>query len=97
MLNLDSLLIHIREGVTPKWYQFGLAGGVSKERLDELAHLPPEESVVEVLDLWLRMHQVEPAVTWRDVADVLKQTGLYLLAERILKLYKSGELYYTIL
>ena len=31
-------------------------GGVSKDRLDhELANLPPEESVVEVLDQWLRM------------------------------------------
>ena len=88
-LNLDSLLIQIRSQVTPKWYQFGVAVGISKETLDELSNFPPEECVVEVLDLWLRRR--ETAATWRDVADVLKQIGLYLLAEKILKIYKLGE------
>ena len=75
--------------MTPKWYQFGVAVGISKETLDELSNFPPEECVVEVLDLWLRRR--ETAATWRDVADVLKQIGLYLLAEKMLKIYKTGK------
>ena len=82
-------MIQIRSQVTPKWYQFGVAVSISKETLDELSSFPPEECVVEVLDLWLRRR--ETAATWRDVADVLKQIGLYLLAEKMLKIYKTGK------
>ena len=53
-----------------------------------MSNFPPEECTVEMLDLWLRTH--DSAVTWRDVADTLKKIGLYLLAERILKVYKTG-------
>ena len=52
-LNLDNLLIQIRDQVTPKWYQFGLAVGISKETLDEFSNFPPEECIVEMSDLWL--------------------------------------------
>ena len=74
-LNLDNLLIQIRCQVTPKWYQFGLAVGINKETLDEFSNFPPEECIVEMLDLWLRTS--EKAVTWRDVADALKKIGFY--------------------
>ena len=79
----------IRSQVTPKWYQFGLAIGVSKVKLDEFANLPPEESIVEMLNYWLQTR--ETAATWRDVADALKRTELYLLAEKVIKIYKIGE------
>ena len=82
-LNLDNLLIQICDQVTPKWYQFGLAVGISKETLDEYSNIPPEERVVEMLDLWLK--DSEAAVTWRDVAGALKKIGCYRLAEKILK------------
>ena len=81
-------MIQIRNQVTPKWYKFGVAVGLNSEILNELSNLPPEESIVEMLDLWLRTN--ENAITWRDVANALKDTGLYLLAERILKVYKTG-------
>ena len=80
--------MQIRQQVTPKWYQFGLAVGINKETLDEFSNFPAEECIVEMLDLWLRTS--ERAVTWRDVADALKQIGLYQLAERTLKAYKTG-------
>ena len=85
---MDNLLVQIRQQVTPKWYQFGLAVGINKEILDEFSNFPPEECIVEMLDLWLRTS--ERAITWRDVADALKQIGLYQLAERTLKSYKTG-------
>ena len=88
-LNLDTLLIQIRREVTPKWYQFGLAIGINKETLDELSNLTPEECIVEVSDIWLRTSAT--AITWRDVADTLKETGCHRLAEKILKVYKTGE------
>ena len=83
-------MIQIRRQITPKWYQFGLAVGINKETLDELSNFPPEECIVEMLDLWLRNSQTP--VTWRDVANALKQIGLYQLAEKILKVYKTGKL-----
>ena len=89
MLNLDNLLIQIRDQVTPKWYQFGLAVGIKKETLDEFSNFPPEECIVEVVDLWLKAS--EAAVTWKDVADALKKIGCHRLAEKMLKVYRTGE------
>ena len=86
---MDTLLIKIKAQVTPKWYQFGVAAGISKETLDEFATFPPEESIVEIVDLWLR--SCESKVTWRDVAEILREIGLYLLAERVVKIYKTGK------
>ena len=74
-LNLDNLLIQIRDQVTPKWYQFGLAVGINKETLDEFSNFTPEECIIEILDLWLRTN--ETTVTWRDVADALKEIGCH--------------------
>ena len=88
-LNLDTLLIQIRHEVTPKWYQFGLAIGINKEILDEFSNFTPEECIVEVSDLWLRTSVT--TLTWRDVADALKETGCHRLAEKILKVYKTGK------
>ena len=90
LLNLDNLLRQIRFQVTPKWYQFGLAVGINKETLDEFSNFPPEECIVEMLDLWLRTS--ETTVTWREVAKTLKEIGFYQLAERILKVYKTGKM-----
>lgn len=83
--------MQIRQQVTPKWYQFGLAVAINKETLDEFSNFPAEECIVEMLDLWLRTS--ERAITWRDVADALKQIGLYQLAERTLKAYKTGKIH----
>ena len=88
-LNLDSLLIQIRHEVTPKWYQFGLAIGINKETLDEFSNFPPEECIVEISDIWLRTSAT--AITWRDVGDTLKEAGCHQLAEKILKVYNTGE------
>ena len=89
MLNLDNLLIQIRHEVTPKWYQFGLAVGINKETLEELSNLTPEECIIEISDIWLKTSAT--AITWRDVADTLKETGYHRLAEKILNVYKTGE------
>ena len=82
-------MIQIRHEVAPKWYQFGLAVGINKETLDEFSNFTPKECIVEVSDLWLRTSVT--TLTWRDVADALKETGCYRLAEKILKVYKIGE------
>ena len=82
-------MIQIRHEVTPKWYQFGLAVGINKETLDEFSNFTPEECIVEMSDLWLRTS--ETTLTWRDVADALKEIGCHLLAEKVLKVYNTGE------
>ena len=86
VLNLDTLLLQIRSQVTPVWYEFGQAVGVSKELLDKCMGYPAEECVVEVIDHWLRSHKC----TWRDVAEGLNAIGLEGLADDILKVYSTG-------
>ena len=86
-LNLDNLLIQLRPHITPQWYQFGVAVGVTKEVLDKCLGYPPEECVVEVLDYWLRTTRP----TWKDVAEGLRTIGFLNLAQSISKVYKTGE------
>ena len=47
--NLNSLLHLLQGQVTSKWYQFGLALGVSNMILDQLTEYSEEDSLVEVL------------------------------------------------
>ena len=56
---------------------------------------PPEESIVEVCDHWLRNHAGKP--TWREVAEALGETNFQQLAFDIEKVYETGILGYIIL
>ena len=90
-LNLDTLLIQIRGAVTSRWYQLGLALEINKDVLDKCTNYPPEESIVEVLDQWLRNFPGRP--TWRDVANALRQIDLQQLADDIDMVYETGNVY----
>ena len=81
-LNLDSLLIHLRPHVTPKWHQFGVAIGTPTKLLDELSSYSDEECMVEVTDYWLRHH--EGQVTWEEVTMILREIGFHQLADELL-------------
>ena len=87
-LNLDTLLIQVRGGVTQWWYQLGEALEVSKDVLDKCTNYPPEESIVEILDQWLRNFPGHP--TWRDVANALRKIGFQQLANDIEMVYETG-------
>ena len=83
-LNLDTLLIQVRGAVTPHWYQLiGETLKVGKNVLNKCSNYPPEESIVEVLDQWLRNFPGRP--TWRDVANALRKISLQQLANDIEK------------
>ena len=86
-LNLDSLLIQLQGKVTRKWYQFGVALGVEKEILDRYLKYLPEQSIVEILDHWLRRSEGQ---SWGDVARALKQINYNELAEGIESIDKMG-------
>ena len=86
-LNLNTLLIQVRCQVTPLWYEFGVAAGVSMDTLNKCLNCTPEESIVEVLDYWLRQGKK----TWQDVARVLSKIHLQELAEKILEVYDTGK------
>ena len=74
--------------MTPLWHEFGVAAGVPVDTLNKyLINCTPEESIVEVLDYWLR----QGGKTWRDVAGVLNEIHLQDLAKKILKVYDTGE------
>ena len=88
-LDLDTLLIQIKAAVTSRWYQLGEALGINKELLDRYSGYPPEESIVEMLDQWLRCGPEKR--TWRDVADALRKISLQQLAIDIEKIYETGK------
>ena len=78
LLNLDNLLIHIKRDATQVWYQLGEALGIKKAILDKFTTCSPEESIIEMLDYWLRNHTGKP--TWKEVADALRKINLHKLA-----------------
>ena len=88
-LNLDTLLIQVKGAVTSRWYELGVALEISKEVLDRYCSRPPEESIIEMLDQWLRSGPVKR--TWRDVANALRKISLQRLANDIEKVYETGK------
>ena len=88
ILNLDNLLIQVRDEATIVWYELGEALGVEKEVLEECSRYPQEDSIVEMLDYWLKKSGSRP--TWRHVGSALKNIGLEELGERILNVYRHG-------
>jgi hypothetical protein len=74
--------------VTSRWFQLGEALEVDKDVLDRCSKYPPEESIIEVLDQWLRNFPGRP--TWRDVANALRRTGFQQLANGIEMVYETG-------
>lgn len=83
-LDLDSLLIQLQGKVTEKWHQFGIALGVEKEILERCLKYSPEQSIMEVLDHWLRSYDCEKR-NWSDIARALRQIEYYQLAKDIEK------------
>jgi hypothetical protein len=79
-------MIRLQDKVTEKWYQFGVALGVEKEVLDRYLNYPPEQSIVEILDHWLRIKERN----WRDVAKALRQFEHHQLAKEIESIDKTG-------
>ena len=98
-LNLDAVLIQLRSEVTHKWREFGLAVGLAEDLLDKYSKYPPEECIVEVLDVWLRSYDSNTdsktrKPTWKDVAKALRDIELHQLANNISSMYKNGKLHY---
>ena len=91
-LDLDSLLIRLQGKVTEKWHKFGVALGVDKEILDRCLKHPPEQSIVEILDQWLRGYDLEKR-SWRDVVRALRQIKCHQLAKEIESIDKTGHNY----
>lgn len=88
LLNLDTLLIQIKDDITPIWYQFGEALKIDKEVLDKYSKYSPENSMIEMLDQWLRMYPGKR--TWREVAAALKEVNFDELADSIDEVYETG-------
>jgi hypothetical protein len=70
------------------WYQLGEALGIEKKILDKFTTYSPEESIIEMLDYWLRSHTGKP--TWKEVADALRKNYLHKLASGLEMMYKTG-------
>ena len=89
LLNLDNLLIQIKQNATQMWYQLGEALGIEKKILEKFTTCSPEESIIEMLDYWLRNHSGQP--TWKEVANALRKIHLYKSASGIEMIYKTGK------
>ena len=88
-VNLDTLLIQLRQQVTAKWYQFGVRAGIHRDVLDNFAkQCSPNDCIIEMLDYWLRNSKQPP--TWKDVARILKEINLEQLGHDIDEVYKTG-------
>jgi hypothetical protein len=70
------------------WYQLGEALGIEKAILEKFTTYSPEESIIEMLDYWLRNHSGKP--TWKEVADALRKIHLHESALGIETIYKTG-------
>lgn len=71
------------------WYQLGDAFGIEKTILEKFTTYSPEESIIEMLDYWLRNHPGKP--TWKEVADALRKIHLHESAQGIETIYKTGK------
>ena len=57
--------------------------------MDRCLNYPPEQSIVEMLDHWLRTCDLEKR-NWRNVAKALRQIEHHQLAEEIESIDKTG-------
>ena len=88
LVNLDLLLILLKEELAPKWYEFGQVIGVPKEVIDTYVGYPKDDCLTEVLDYWLRHHPGQ--LTWREVAQALREVKFYYLAEKAVQIGVTG-------
>ena len=88
-MNLDLLLIVLKIELTPRWYEFGLVVGVPKDVLDSYLGYPSDQCLIELLDYWLRHHPGQ--LTWKEVAQALREMEIYNLAEKALQISTTGE------
>ena len=89
IVDLDSLLILLKEELASKWYDFGLVVGVPQELMDSYSGYPSDQCLTEVLDYWLRHHT--GTMKWMEVADTLKAVKLNQLAEKAQLLTSSAQ------
>lgn len=76
--------------VTHKWYQFGKALGVKEEELNKSTNLPSDQSIIEVIDYWIRNHTGPP--TWKEIVSALRQLDLHNLSVEIERIYTEGNI-----
>ena len=88
-MDLDSLLILLKEDLTPRWYEFGLVVGVPKELMDSYSGYPSDQCLTEILDYWLRHHCDQ--LTWTEVAQALKVIELNQLAAKALQVSSNPQ------
>ena len=71
-VDLDNVLMQIRDEVAPLWREFGEAVRVPKEILDKCSErYQPDQCLVEVVDYWLSNNQEK--ITWKGVAQAVKE------------------------
>ena len=84
-VDLDNVLIQIRDEVTPHWHRLGEIVGVPREVLDKCSGYQPEQCLVEVVDYWLLRSGEQ--ITWKDVAQAVREIKLEEPAEKVLLNY----------
>ena len=94
VLTVDELLLKLRSQVSPKWRQFGFALRVPAEILNELSSYQEEDRLSEIANYWMKQHQGQ--LTWREVAQIMKEIDLNELAEEILSDSTGMQIYYGV-
>lgn len=74
MPSLEGLSKWLHPQVSSKWYELGVAVGMSEEQLNNLVSEDSDENLQTVLEYWLRNHYSKP--TWQDVIKILDELKL---------------------
>ena len=64
--------------------------GVPKDVMDNYLGYPSNQYLIELLDYWLRHHPGQ--LTWKEVAQALREIKLHKLAEKATQISTTGKL-----
>ena len=77
-MDLNNLLLRFGTKLASRWYQLGIAVGISEEVLDECSNHAPQEAVGEVLDYWMKNNHDKSS--WEEFVAILDKIGFHGLA-----------------
>ena len=63
---------------------------VPKDVMDNYLGYPSNQCLIELLDYWLRHHPGQ--LTWKEVAQALREIKLHQLAEKAIQISTTGKL-----
>ena len=86
--NLSDLTMALCNRVADKWKRLGVYLGLPKAALDTIKRESSEDSLMEMLDCWLK--QVTPPPSWVTIIEAIEALGDKQLAVELKTKYCTG-------